>query len=152
MISLERVLVPTDFSEASDTAIGYAKAMAQAFGGTMHLLHVVEEPFASLDAPVPAYPALSERIQREAGERLATVAAAAELAETQVRLAVKTGHPAVEILRYAKAEAIDLIVMGTHGRGKLAHLLMGSVAERVVRLAPCPVLTVHHPQREFVLP
>jgi nucleotide-binding universal stress UspA family protein len=110
----------------------------------------VEEPFATLDAPVPAVPELRERFERQAREGLERIAAAAELG-TRARLTTRPGHPVVEILRYAKAEAIDLIVMGTHGRGKLAHLLMGSVAERVVRLAPCPVLTVHHPQREFVL-
>jgi len=60
--------------------------------------------------------------------------------------------PAFAIIDYAKENAIDLIVMGTHGRGALAHLLMGSVAERVVRLASCPVLTVRHPEREFVTP
>ena len=62
------------------------------------------------------------------------------------------GHPVVEILKYAAAQPIDLIVIGTHGRGPLGHMLMGSVAERVVRKAPCPVLTVRHPEREFVVP
>jgi nucleotide-binding universal stress UspA family protein len=60
--------------------------------------------------------------------------------------------PAEEIVKYAKAHTIDLIVMGTHGRGAVAHLLMGSVAEKVVRTAPCAVLTVRHPQHEFVVP
>ena len=67
--------------------------------------------------------------------------------------AVRTGNsPAFEIARYAKAEGIDLIVMGTHGRGMMGHLLMGNVAEKVVRIAPCPVLTVHHPEHEFIQP
>ena len=61
-------------------------------------------------------------------------------------------HPADEIVQYAKAAGIDLIVMGTHGRGAMAHLLVGSVAETVVRTAPCPVLTVRHPEHEFVVP
>ena len=61
-------------------------------------------------------------------------------------------NPAEEIVKYAKAHAIDLIVMGTHGRGALAQLLVGSVAERVVRTAPCPVLTVRHPEHEFIVP
>jgi nucleotide-binding universal stress UspA family protein len=59
--------------------------------------------------------------------------------------------PSDEIIQYAKLEGIDLIVMGTHGRAHTAHVLMGSVAEKVVRTAPCPVLTVHHPEREFVI-
>jgi nucleotide-binding universal stress UspA family protein len=64
----------------------------------------------------------------------------------------KVGAPFVEILRYAKEQGIDLIVMGTDGRGPIVHMLIGSVAEKVVRKAPCPVLTVRHPQHEFVLP
>ena len=60
------------------------------------------------------------------------------------------GHPVMEVLRYAKDNAIDLIVMGTHGRGPLGHVVLGSVAERVVRKAPCPVLTVRTPERDFV--
>jgi nucleotide-binding universal stress UspA family protein len=64
----------------------------------------------------------------------------------------KSDTPAEEIVRYAEEEKVDLIVMGTHGRVKVAHLLMGSVAEKVVRTAPCPVLTVRHPEREFVVP
>ena len=62
------------------------------------------------------------------------------------------GHPVSEILRFATDERIELIVMGTHGRGPLGHMVMGSVAERVVRHAPCPVLTVHEAEREFVIP
>jgi nucleotide-binding universal stress UspA family protein len=61
-------------------------------------------------------------------------------------------HPAEEIVKHARAHNINLIVMGTHGRGAMAQLLVGSVAERVVRTAPCPVLTVRHPEREFVVP
>jgi nucleotide-binding universal stress UspA family protein len=61
------------------------------------------------------------------------------------------GHPVVEILKYAETHPIDLIVIGTHGRGPLGHMVMGSTAERVVRKAPCPVLTVRHPEREFVV-
>jgi nucleotide-binding universal stress UspA family protein len=67
--------------------------------------------------------------------------------------AVRTGHsPAFEIAAYAKAEGIDIILMGTHGRGMMGHLLMGNVAEKVVRIAPCPVLTVHHPEHGLIRP
>ena len=71
---------------------------------------------------------------------------------TRVRIASTVASPYAEILLYAGEHDIDLIVMGTHGRGAVAHLIMGSVAERVVRTAPCPVLTVRHPDHEFVLP
>ena len=65
---------------------------------------------------------------------------------------VLMGHPFVEIIRYAREQDVDCIVLGTHGRSGLSHLLLGSVAERVVRKAPCPVLTVRHPEHEFVMP
>jgi nucleotide-binding universal stress UspA family protein len=68
------------------------------------------------------------------------------------QLEIEQGSPFVQIVTYAKRFDIDLIVLGTHGRGPIAHMLMGSVAERVVRKAPCPVLTVRHPEHEFVLP
>jgi len=76
----------------------------------------------------------------------------AERSALRARLLTRVGHPFVEVVRYAREESIDLIVMGTHGRGAVGHLLLGSVAERVVRKAPCPVLTVRHPQHEFVRP
>ena len=65
---------------------------------------------------------------------------------------VTSDAPASAIVKYAKDSDVNLIVIGTHGRGGMAHLLLGSIAERVVRIAPCPVLTVRHPEREFVLP
>ena len=80
------------------------------------------------------------------------VLAAADRERFQARLVMRRGSPFVEIVRYAKSENIDLIVMGTHGRGPIAHMLLGSVAEKVVRKAPCPVLTVRHPEHEFVMP
>jgi nucleotide-binding universal stress UspA family protein len=84
---------------------------------------------------------LSERITPDDRQKLHAVA-----------VMRKSDTPSEEIVRYAGQEGIDLIVMGTHGRVKVAHLLMGSVAEKVVRTAPCPVLTVRHPEREFVVP
>jgi nucleotide-binding universal stress UspA family protein len=156
MITLKQILVPTDFSEPSDKAVRYAKALAEAFGGvTLHFLHVVDNAFVhgwTSEGYVGALPEFRERLERQARETLDKLAAASELPRSAVRLATRVGHPVVEILRYAKEEAIDLVVLGTHGRSGLGHLLMGSVAERVVRTASCPVLTVHHPEREFVVP
>jgi nucleotide-binding universal stress UspA family protein len=153
MITLEQILVPTDFSEPSEKAVRYAKALAQAFGGaTLHLLHVVETAFVhgwTSEGYVGALPELRERLEREARDALAKCATDAEL-PAGVRLVTRVGHPVAEILRYARQEAVDLVVMGTHGRSGIGHLLMGSVAERVVRAASCPVLTVRHPEREFV--
>jgi nucleotide-binding universal stress UspA family protein len=154
MIELQRILVPTDFSEPSGVAVQYAKALADAFGASIHVLHVMEDPF--INAPIsegyvpPAH--LFEEFERAARNRLDEVLTSAEQAKYRAKRVIKSGTPFVEIVRYAKGAEIDLIVMGTHGRGTIAHMLMGNVAEKVVRKAPCPVLTVRHPQHEFVMP
>jgi nucleotide-binding universal stress UspA family protein len=151
MITLEKILVPTDFSECSEAAVRYGRALAGAFGATLHLLHVVQDPYTQPWA-AEAFPAplgdLLEQWQAQARVRLAELVPEAERAATMV--AVEVGSPFFEVVRYAEDQAIDLIVIGTHGRGPLGHVLLGSVAERVVRKAPCPVLTVRHPQHEFV--
>ncbi len=157
MIALNHILLPTDFSEPSAVAVKYAKAMAETFHACLHVMHVVEEsavPYAVL-APTGAFPPFAEirdDITRDARDRLKQLVTADEREHFRARLVLRMGSPFVEIVRYAKNENIDLIVMGTHGRGPIAHMLVGSVAERVVRKAPCPVLTVRHPEHEFVLP
>lgn len=155
MIALRTVLVATDFSETSEVALRYGKALAKAFGSSLHVLHVVQEPFAQPWA-VEAYgfslATLQEEWAREAKARIEKTLTADERATYRAELVTVLGHPVVEILRYAEERKADLVVIGTHGRGPLGHMVMGSVAERIVRKAPCPVLTVHHPEREFVLP
>jgi len=93
-----------------------------------------------------------EQIEAEARNRLHGVMTDAGRLRLRVELVMEQGSPFLEIIRYAKDHDIDLIVMGTHGRGPIAHMLMGSVAEKVVRRAPCPVLTVKHPEHKFVMP
>ena len=155
MIALKSVLVATDFSDTSDVALRYGKALAAAFGASLHVLHVVQEPFAQPWA-VEAYgfslTALQDEWLREAKARIEQTLTAEERTQYRASLITIMGHPVVEILKYADDHALDLIVIGTHGRGPLGHMVMGSVAERVVRKARCPVLTVHHPEREFVVP
>jgi universal stress protein A len=158
MIVLKRLLVPTDFSEPSTIALQYAKAFAQTFQAALHILHVIEErtlaygEMISGSLPPLDLSDILERTERDVRDRLNHVLTEAERETYEVHLVTLVGSPFVEIVRYAKAKEIDLIVMGTHGRGPIAHLLMGSVAERVVRKAPCPVLTVRHPEHEFVMP
>ncbi|MGE3276446.1 MAG: universal stress protein [Vicinamibacterales bacterium] len=153
MITLKSVLVPTDFSETSEVALRYGRALAEKFDATLHLVHVVQEPFAQPWA-VEAYgfslASLQEQWQQDAAHRLDEALPEAERAASHAKVCTILGHPVVELLRYAEEQQVDLIVMGTHGRGPLGHMVMGSVAERIVRKAPCPVLTVRHPEREFV--
>jgi nucleotide-binding universal stress UspA family protein len=155
VIALKHLLLATDFSEPSAAALDYAKAFADAFDATIHVLHVVEDLAAhawTTEVYVAALPGVHEELERQARARLDAVFSAEELTRFRVRLELRLGSPFVEIVRYARDQQIDLIIMGTHGRGPIAHVLLGSVAERVVRKAPCPVLTVRHGQHAFVLP
>ena len=151
MIALKRILVPTDFSGCSDAALKYGRALNETFGATLHLLHVVQDPYTQPWA-AEAFPTpLGEMLvqwETQARQRLATLLPEGD--RTGAVIATIVGSPFYEIVRYATEQQIDLIVIGTHGRGPLGHMLLGSVAEKVVRKAPCPVLTVRHPQHEFV--
>jgi universal stress protein A len=145
--SVTSILVPTDFSEPSDAALEYATALAAKLNASLHLLHVFEDPYltggafsAEMYAPVPSD--LREALLTEAKDRLGDRLAKLDPDRFHATAEVYTGPTAKAIADYAKSAAIDLIVMGTHGRGGMAHLVMGSVAERVIRTAPCPVLTV----------
>ncbi len=141
-----RILVPTDFSPASDAAVHYARALAETFGATLRLLHVLEDPAASTAFVADGYavdtPDIREALLTHARKCLARALPLTDRARFHVTSEALVGMPAATIVDYAAATGANLIVMGTHGRTGLAHLLMGSVAEHVVRTAPCPVLTV----------
>lgn len=151
MLTIKRVLVATDFSDASSAALAYACAFADRFSASIHLLHVLEDLAShawTTEVYVAALPGVHEEMERQARERLEQQMSADARQRYDAVLALRGGSPFVEIVRYAREERIDLIVMGTHGRGAIAHMLLGSVAERVVRKAPCPVLTVRQPEHE----
>jgi nucleotide-binding universal stress UspA family protein len=147
--TVARILVPTDFSETADAALQYAKVLAGQLGASLHLLHVFSNPYqAAAYAPevyAPLPPSMRERAIEEARERLQTQLNSGEEERFGGTRAIVTGLTAPQIVKYADENAIDLIVMGTHGRRGVAHLLLGSVAEHVVRIAACPVLTVRDP-------
>lgn len=145
-VSIQRVLIPTDFSEASKQAQSYACALARPFNADLHVLHVVTDPkplpgFTSLSSQPPQDPL--PKIIQDAEMRLASQIADAEIGNVRLTCRVRAGDPVRVIIDYANQHDIDLIVMGTHGRLGLSHVLIGSVAEKVVRIAKCPVLTVH---------
>ena len=156
MIALTKILVATDFSEPSDAAYAYGRELALNFGARLTVLHIVENiqmRVSGSDGFDYSSPGLQQDIEAAARAHLqamVAIEAGGRLRLEPVVLASNT--PSHAIVDYANRTGVDLIVMGTHGRGAVAHLLMGSVAERVVRTAPCPVLTVRHPQHEFVLP
>ena len=156
MIALKNILVATDFSEPSDAALAYGRALARTFGAALHLVHVVDTVptlVYGAEAYAVSMPELQQEMEASAHKQLADLLVDNDRPPLPARPVVLTSNaPAAAIVDYAKRERIDLIVAGTHGRGGVAHLLMGSVAERVVRTAPCPVLTVRHPEHEFVVP
>jgi nucleotide-binding universal stress UspA family protein len=155
MPTISTILVATDFSDASESALKYAKSLAKAFGATIHVLHVLEDLAAhawTTEVYVAALPGVHEEMEKQARERLDATLTAEEREAFKAQLTLRTGSAFVEIVRHAREIKADLLVMGTHGRGAIAHMLLGSVAERVVRKAPCPVLTVRQPEHEFVHP
>lgn len=155
MIDLRRILVPTDFSKFSRIALAYASAFAEKFGAELYLLHVVQDlavfiPDMVTVAPPPA-PSV-EQMTRAVQDAFDRIIKENQLDRLNIHREVREGTPFYEIVRYAKEQNINLIIMGTHGHTGLTHMLLGSVTEKVVRKAPCPVLTVRHPEHEFVHP
>jgi nucleotide-binding universal stress UspA family protein len=133
----------------------YGVALAATFGATLHVLHVVDEPLhRSWGGYVTAtsFQGALEHLEAEARHRICEMVPKEDIATGRTVPATVWGDARDQILKYAVEHKIDLIVCGTRGRRGWDHLMLGSVAENVVRWAPCPVLTVQHPEREFVLP
>ena len=146
---IKRILVPIDFSSNSRRALDYAHRLAVKLDGALHLVHVCELPgmmTPALDAYAIALTDWNQRLKEEAGHQLTKLTAALE--DVTVTTEVLFGRPASAIVEAAGTNHADLIVMGTHGHGPMMHALLGNVAERVVRTAPCPVLTVREPQEK----
>jgi len=156
MIKLKKILYPTDFSELSLGAVPYVQDFTRLFDAEVHCLHVVDEAYQywmgagetavpmvipSDDLKKTAEPQLNEFIKQHFGPE-----------SSGFTKTVIAGRPFLEIIQYARENSIDLIIISTHGRGALASMLLGSVAEKVVRKAPCAVLTVRHPEHKFEIP
>ncbi len=155
MIALKHILVPTDFGAPSERALEYGRHFARQFGARLHVLHTVENVMipGGAEVPIAAIQQVEEGLESVAHRQMAEAITTDDRATLDVVTAVRGARAAaMDIVEYATEEKIDLIVMGTHGRGALQHLLMGSVAERVVRSAPCPVLTVRAGERDFLQP
>jgi nucleotide-binding universal stress UspA family protein len=142
---LRTIVAAVDFSETSQAAWSVACRLAMETDSRVHLLHVSPDPLSqpwTVEAIGVDFPAIAEAWQQQARLRLAAIAPAAGLSEDRITRAVVIGVPHVAIVEYAATHHADLIVVGTHGYGPIKHLLLGSVVERVLRHASCPVMTV----------
>jgi nucleotide-binding universal stress UspA family protein len=145
MLPLKKILCPTDFSEPSYEAIKAAKELALYFQAELFLIHVITPTPFIPEIPSVAAPRLliaEQEIESYAKKSLGKLVEKFELKNRPVHLMVLVGNPADEIVRIANEEKVDVIVIATHGRTGLNRLIFGSVAERTVRLADCPVLTI----------
>jgi len=146
MTTAQRFLVPVDFSEYANQAVEYAIGLASKLGARLTLLHVIQSlPLAGIDMGVTLPYAYIQDLEAEITNSMQAYLERVTAAGLEGEIAVVHGVPFQEILETAKTQQVDLIVMGTHGRTGLQHVLLGSVAEKVVRLAPCPVLVVRQP-------
>ena len=151
MIVLKNILVATDFSESAAVALAYGRDLARTFNARLHLAHLVEDVMMRYGPEVSfAVPELQRNLEERSWRDLrALITEDDRNVVPVVQTCVNIPNAIVD---YAKTNSIDLVITGTHGRGPIKHLLMGSVAERVVRTAPCPVLTVHAKERDFIAP
>ncbi len=159
MPSFNKILAPTDFSDDSALALTYAEELARKFEAEILVLHV-DQPLPPVIASAQLEPGFDTEVMSRIAEEQRLLAQreldkiVGRLRESGIkaRSLLRVGAPFLEIIHTAQSEAADLIIMGTHGRSGLAHVLLGSVAERVVRKAPCAVLTLRHPARKFKHP
>ena len=144
-LMIKTILVPTDFSENSADAIDYAVELALNFSAALHFVHVCQVPSlatATMDGAIVSLPDWEPQFRSAAEAEMAKLVARLQGVASSSEVAF--GSPPACIVAAAIEHGADLIVMGTHGRGAVMHALLGNVAERVVRTAPCPVLTVRH--------
>ena len=152
MIQIERIVVPMDFSECSRRGLKYAAALAERFGSEIVLVHAIEAPLnlppqtlVRLDPEGPPMP-IMEYVREAADRRLNALLAELDLVHVKARGVIEVGDVRDVVLEHSKTERADMIVMGTNGRKGLRHLLIGSVAEDIVRRSSVPVLTIRSPE------
>jgi len=155
MIKIDKILFPTDFSEHSEYALSYALSFAKEYGAKLHVLHVIEDVQYLANAymfDVPVMPSFADIEQSRLKEMQEFIERVITDPTIEIEKTIKRGRPFIEIIQTAREEDVDLIVIATHGRSGLEHVLFGSVAEKVVRKAPCPVLSIRRPGHEFTMP
>lgn len=155
MIQMNTILHPTDFSDTSKHALKYAVSFAKEYDAKLIILHVIEEITTSLYLDMlqaPPLTELMEEIETQSRKALEDILPPEVRESIKVEYLTRKGVPFLEIIRCAQENRADMTVCGTHGRTGLKHALFGSVAEKVVRKSPCPVLSVRHPEHKFEMP
>jgi len=152
MISLKNVLCPIDHSDCSKEALKYAVTLAMRDKAKLLLLHIIDIRSFSEGLEAMSKPLLDEETLEQLRAKLLDCIPEEIRDDMDVEAIVAQGIPFAEIISTAKEKKIDMIVIGSHGRTGLSHMMLGSVSEKVVRKAPCPVLTVRQPGHEFVMP
>lgn len=150
LLSIRKILVPSDFSSASDNAFKYALRFGQEFGADLILVHILEPALAPTFVGLPGAPAFCEDERSLTEGNLRAWVDSAQAAGVSAKLALRSGLPAHEIVEAAKDHDVDLVIIATHGHTGWKHFCIGSTAERVVRAAPCPVLVVREKEHDFV--
>ncbi|MHC1739391.1 MAG: universal stress protein [Ignavibacteriaceae bacterium] len=150
-ISIKKILVPIDFSEASLISLRYSLNFAKLFNAKLFLIYVLEPVVYPPDFSLGqiSLPSVDLEMDKRAKEELEKIAKAEIPGDIEFNLIIKTGKPFIEIIETAKSEDIDLIIISTHGHTGVEHILFGSTAEKVVRKAPCPVLSVRKSVKGF---
>jgi nucleotide-binding universal stress UspA family protein len=153
MVNIKNILCPIDYSVYSEMALKYAIEFAEKYQAKLYLVHVLDIRVYDINDPdLYNVNIVDEETINKLRERLLKCVNEDTKSKISVEAIIIQGVPFAEIIRTAKERKIDLIVLGTHGRTGLSHALMGSVAEKVVRKAPCPVLTIRHPEHDFIMP
>lgn len=154
MIKIERILFPTDFSACSKHALKYALDFATERGAKLYILYVIPRLNIPIGSGGLTFPVskLYDDMEREAKKNIHHLIPRRFIEKIKVENVIVRGTPFQEIMKAARKYDIDLITIATHGRTGISHALLGSTAEKVVRTAPCPVLCVKYPEREFVKP
>jgi|Deesub1362A_J573_1020465.scaffolds.fasta_scaffold00357_32 nucleotide-binding universal stress UspA family protein len=150
MISIQGVLVPVDFSKESILAAKFGASLAEEYNSKLYLLHVLEPLHSSVRAEISDFDLFQQRMIDQAKEDLEKVVPAAVKQRLEVEEVLEIGQPQYVIVEKAKELGVDVIVIATHGRTGLAHVLLGSVAEKVIRHAPCPVFVIRNPKDKYV--
>ncbi len=149
----KKIVCPVDFSEFTDEILNCAVDIAKKYNAELHLIHIIPNlnyftPYESFLTPENLI-AIERNIEKEVDKDFDKITKTLDMS---VKKVVKTGVTFVEIIDYIKTEGINLVVMGTHGRSAIEHILIGSVAEKVVRKSPCPVLTIRPKGKAFLMP